>query len=112
MSGAEAARRILDSNGLYNVPIEQTPGHLSDHYDPSQKVVRLSPEVVSGYTMSAVELPLTKLATQSGCKTVCTTRDSKSRSACSKFWKRIVVHTFAWRIRLSLRWVYRNWVPT
>jgi hypothetical protein len=54
MSGAEAARRILDSNGLYNVPIEQTPGHLSDHYDPSTKVVRLSPEVFQGYSMSAV----------------------------------------------------------
>lgn len=54
MSGAEAARRILDSNGLYNVPIEQTPGHLSDHYDPSSKVVRLSPEVFQGYNMSAV----------------------------------------------------------
>lgn len=54
MSGAEAARRILDSNGLYNVPIEQTPGRLSDHYDPSAKVVRLSPEVYQGYSMSAV----------------------------------------------------------
>lgn len=54
LSGAEAARRILDANGLYSVPIEQTPGHLSDHYDPSSKVVRLSPEVYQGYTMSSV----------------------------------------------------------
>ncbi len=54
LSGAEAARRILDSNGLYNVPIEQTPGHLSDHYDPSTKVVRLSPEVYQGHSMSSV----------------------------------------------------------
>jgi len=54
LSGAETARRILDSNGLYNIPIEQTPGHLSDHYDPSSKVVRLSPEVYQGYTMSSV----------------------------------------------------------
>ncbi len=54
LSGAEAARRILDSNGLYNIPIEQTAGHLSDHYDPSSKVVRLSPEVYQGYTMSSV----------------------------------------------------------
>jgi uncharacterized protein len=54
MSGAEAARRILDANGLYNVPIEQVPGQLSDHYDPSSKVVRLSPEVYQGYSMSSV----------------------------------------------------------
>lgn len=54
LSGAEAARRILDANGLYNVPIEQTPGHLSDHYDPSTKVVRLSPEVFQGHTMASV----------------------------------------------------------
>lgn len=54
MSGAEAARRILDAGGLYNVPIEQTPGHLSDHYDPSSKVVRLSPEVYQGYSMASV----------------------------------------------------------
>ena len=54
LSGAEAARRILDANGMYDVPIEQTPGHLSDHYDPSAKVVRLSPEVYSGHSMSSV----------------------------------------------------------
>ena len=54
LSGAETARRILDANGLYNVPVEQTPGHLSDHYDPSSKVVRLSPDVYQGYTMSSV----------------------------------------------------------
>ncbi|MEQ1830170.1 MAG: zinc metallopeptidase [Pirellula sp.] len=54
MSGAMAARRILDSNGLRDVPIEQSHGHLSDHYDPSAKVVRLSPEVFQGYSMASV----------------------------------------------------------
>ncbi|XZE43395.1 zinc metallopeptidase [Pirellulaceae bacterium SH467] len=54
LSGAEAARRILDANGLYDVPIEQSHGHLSDHYDPSAKVVRLSPEVYQGHSMASV----------------------------------------------------------
>jgi Zn-dependent membrane protease YugP len=54
MSGAMAARRILDSNGLQSIPVEQVPGHLSDHYDPSSKVVRLSPEVYQGHSMASV----------------------------------------------------------
>jgi len=54
MSGAAAARKILDSNGLYNVPIEMTHGYLSDHYDPSTKVVRLSEDVYQGHSMAAV----------------------------------------------------------
>jgi uncharacterized protein len=54
MTGAEAARRILDSAGLYEVPIEPVSGHLSDHYDPSSKVVRLSHDVYSGHSMASV----------------------------------------------------------
>ncbi len=42
ISGAEAARRILDRNGLYDVKVERTHGHLSDHYDPKARVIRLS----------------------------------------------------------------------
>jgi Zn-dependent membrane protease YugP len=42
LSGAAAARHILDSAGLTNVEIEETPGHLTDHYDPQAKVLRLS----------------------------------------------------------------------
>ena len=41
ITGAEAARRILDSNGLHQVPIEMTSGRLSDHYDPRKRVMRL-----------------------------------------------------------------------
>lgn len=54
MTGAEAARRMLDSAGLRDVAIEQIPGQLSDHYDPRHKVLRLSPEVYRGHTMAAV----------------------------------------------------------
>ncbi len=54
LSGAAAARHILDSAGLRDVPVEQVPGHLSDHYDPRAKVLRLSPEVYQGRTLAAV----------------------------------------------------------
>lgn len=54
MSGAAAARRILDAAGLQDVAIEQVPGQLSDHYDPREKVLRLSPEVYQGHTMASV----------------------------------------------------------
>jgi Zn-dependent membrane protease YugP len=54
LSGAAAARHILDSAGLRDVPVEQVPGHLSDHYDPREKVLRLSPEVYQGRTLAAV----------------------------------------------------------
>ncbi|MEL7338589.1 MAG: zinc metallopeptidase, partial [Planctomycetota bacterium] len=54
MPGAEAARQMLDSAGLHSVGIEPVQGHLSDHYDPRQKVLRLSPLVYSGRSMAAV----------------------------------------------------------
>ncbi|CAN5759870.1 MAG: zinc metallopeptidase [Actinobacteria bacterium] len=53
MTGAEVARRILDSNGLHEVPIEETPGSLSDHYDPRSRSVHLSPEVFSGRSIAS-----------------------------------------------------------
>ncbi|MBN1590533.1 MAG: zinc metallopeptidase [Pirellulales bacterium] len=54
LSGAAAARHILDSAGLQNIDIEQVPGHLSDHYDPRHKVLRLSPEVYQSRSLAAV----------------------------------------------------------
>lgn len=54
LSGAEAARRILDSNGLQNVPVEQSHGMLSDHYDPRAKALRLSPQVFQGRSLAAL----------------------------------------------------------
>ncbi len=54
LSGAAAARHILDSAGLRNVEIEQIPGQLTDHYDSRAKVLRLSPEVYQSRTLAAV----------------------------------------------------------
>ncbi|QDS87992.1 Putative neutral zinc metallopeptidase [Rosistilla ulvae] len=54
MSGFQAARAMLDSAGLQQIGIEQTPGELSDHYDPRAKVLRLSSNVYGGNSMAAV----------------------------------------------------------
>ncbi|MDO5554745.1 MAG: zinc metallopeptidase [Planctomycetia bacterium] len=54
MTGAAAARLILDSAGLRHIKIEQTPGKLSDHYSPREKIIRLSPEVYGGSTLASV----------------------------------------------------------
>jgi Zn-dependent membrane protease YugP len=53
LTGAEVARRILDSNGLRDVKIEQTNGFLSDHYDPGARVLRLSPDVYQTPSLAA-----------------------------------------------------------
>ena len=54
LSGAAAARHILNGAGLQNVDIEQVPGRLSDHYDPRHKVLRLSSEVYQSRSLAAV----------------------------------------------------------
>ncbi len=54
MTGAQAARRILDYNGLQNVTVERVDGFLSDHYDPRVKVLRLSSAVYDQPSLSAV----------------------------------------------------------
>jgi Zn-dependent membrane protease YugP len=54
MTGAQAARYVLDSAGLHNVDIEQVQGVLTDHYDPRHKVLRLSPPVYQEPSMAAV----------------------------------------------------------
>jgi len=53
-TGAEAARALLDGAGLYNVEIELIEGHLTDHYDPRSRVLRLSPDVYHGRSVAAV----------------------------------------------------------
>lgn len=52
-SGAEVARRVLDSEGLGHVGIEMVPGHLTDHYDPRADVLRLSEDVFRSRTVAA-----------------------------------------------------------
>jgi len=54
MTGAEAAREILDRAGLNDVPVEEIPGHLSDHYDPMKRALFLSSDNFHGRTVAAV----------------------------------------------------------
>lgn len=53
-TGADAARKILDMNGLYNVRIERIGGNLSDHYDPKTNVVRLSDSTYNSTSVGAI----------------------------------------------------------
>lgn len=54
ITGAQAARRLLDEQGLYDVRIEPSHGFLSDHYDPTSRTLRLSPAVYSSPSLSAI----------------------------------------------------------
>jgi len=56
MNGAEVARRILHSNGLYDVGVEETRGYLSDHYDPRSKTVKLSSANFHGHSVAAAAI--------------------------------------------------------
>ncbi|MCG7382755.1 zinc metallopeptidase [Paenibacillus sp. ACRRY] len=56
MTGYDAARHMLDANGLHDVPIEPVRGALSDHYDPINRVVRLSEPVYYENSISAVSV--------------------------------------------------------
>ncbi len=53
LTGFDVARKILDENGLSNMYIVEVKGNLTDHYDPKQKVVRLSSEIFHGDTVAA-----------------------------------------------------------
>lgn len=54
ITGAEAARRVLDSKGLTNVRIERVSGNLTDYYDPKTNVIRLSDSVYSDTSEAAI----------------------------------------------------------
>lgn len=54
LTGAEAAKRILQASGIYDVRIERASGHLTDHYDPRKKILSLSDSVYSGNNIAAI----------------------------------------------------------
>ena len=54
MSGVQAAREILDRAGLGGVPVEEVPGNLTDHYDPTKRALFLSSDNYHGQTIAAV----------------------------------------------------------
>ncbi|WP_042162835.1 zinc metallopeptidase [Paenibacillus gorillae] len=56
LTGYQAARRMLDNNGLHDIPIEPVRGRLTDHYDPINRVVRLSEPVYYENSISALSV--------------------------------------------------------
>ena len=54
LTGAEAARRILNEAGLVDMPVEEIEGQLSDHYDPTKRALFLSSDIYHGRTLAAV----------------------------------------------------------
>lgn len=54
MTGADAARKILDSHGLYHIKIEHIRGKLTDHFDPRANVIRLSDAVYGSVSAAAI----------------------------------------------------------
>lgn len=54
LTGARVAQLILARNGIHDVKVEPAQGFLSDHYDPSEKALRLSPDVYNGRSISAL----------------------------------------------------------
>jgi hypothetical protein len=56
LSGAQAAQRLIQTGGLYDVRIEGVQGRLTDHYDPRDKVLRLSPGVYQGASVASLAI--------------------------------------------------------
>ena len=54
MTGAECAKKILEQNGITDVKVEQVGGILTDHYSPREKVLRLSPEIHDGKSVTSL----------------------------------------------------------
>ena len=53
MTGADVALKMLHDNGIYDVTVTHTPGHLTDHYNPANKTVNLSESVYSSNSIMA-----------------------------------------------------------
>ena len=56
MTGKEVAKKILDANGLKKVKVEEQPGTLTDHYDPRNKVVRLSTDIYNNKSLASISV--------------------------------------------------------
>jgi len=56
ITGAEAAKRILEYNDIYDVEVRQGNGKLSDHYNPKDKLINLSPEVFAGHSIASIAI--------------------------------------------------------
>lgn len=53
LSGAQIANKMLEDNGIHNVKITQGKGFLTDHYNPANRTINLSPEIFQGHSIAA-----------------------------------------------------------
>ncbi|AEB76179.1 peptidase, membrane zinc metallopeptidase, putative [Clostridium botulinum BKT015925] len=53
-TGAQVARMLLDAEGLYDIPVQEISGRLTDHYDPRNRVMRLSTDVYNGTSVASI----------------------------------------------------------
>ncbi len=56
LSGFDVAKKILEANGLDNIYVVETSGNLTDHYDPSRKVVKLSKDIFHGNSIASLSV--------------------------------------------------------
>src|SRR5687768_5752845 len=56
LTGKEVAEKMLRENGIFDVKVISTPGFLTDHYNPVNKTVNLSPEVYNNYSVAAAAI--------------------------------------------------------
>ena len=63
MTGADVALKMLHDNGIYDVTVTHTPGHLTDHYNPANKTVNLSESVYSSNSIMLLPLQPTNVVT-------------------------------------------------
>jgi Zn-dependent membrane protease YugP len=56
LTGQEAARKLINYGGLAGVQIDSVPNRLGDHYDPREKILRLSPGVAQGQSIAAIAI--------------------------------------------------------
>lgn len=54
LTGSKVARAILNANGLSNIEVYETSGKLTDHYDPSKKLIKLSPDIYNGTSVASM----------------------------------------------------------
>ena len=64
LTGAEAARQLLDGNGLRTVNLEGVRGELTDHYDPSAKILRLSQGVGQSASVASLGIVAHEVGTR------------------------------------------------
>lgn len=56
ITGSDAAQRLINASGIQQVEVQETPGRLTDHYDPRQRLLNLSPAVAQGESIAAVAI--------------------------------------------------------